>query len=81
MDMSTVITKNPAKRSLTPRDRCDRCGAQAVVQIGLIAGDLLFCKHHFEQKEPFLGDWVQVLADDRIALAVEERGAAALNQG
>ncbi|MCB0918077.1 MAG: hypothetical protein KDC39_05850 [Actinobacteria bacterium] len=33
---------------LTPDDRCDRCGAQAYVQVDLVkGGGLLFCVHHY----------------------------------
>lgn len=28
-------------------DRCDRCGAQALVQVNGISGSLLFCGHHY----------------------------------
>jgi len=32
---------------LTALDRCDRCGAQAYLRVGLAGGgDLLFCAHH-----------------------------------
>jgi hypothetical protein len=30
----------------TAADRCDRCGAQAKVLALLVAGPLLFCRHH-----------------------------------
>jgi hypothetical protein len=32
---------------LAVSDRCDSCGAQAYVQIKGIAGELLFCSHHY----------------------------------
>jgi hypothetical protein len=32
--------------SLTTADRCDSCGAQAYVRVGLASGELLFCAHH-----------------------------------
>lgn len=33
--------------TLTPADRCDRCGAQAYIRARLASGhDLLFCAHH-----------------------------------
>ncbi len=32
---------------LTAADRCDRCGAQAYLRVGLASGgELLFCAHH-----------------------------------
>ncbi len=33
--------------ALTAEDRCDRCGAQALVRVVLPYGELLFCGHHF----------------------------------
>ena len=30
-------------------DRCDKCGAQAYVQVKGSTGDLLFCGHHYEK--------------------------------
>ena len=37
---------------LSALDRCDRCGAQAFVQVELDAGaELLFCAHHAHQYE------------------------------
>jgi hypothetical protein len=30
-------------------DRCDKCGAQAYVQIKGSTGDLLFCGHHYDK--------------------------------
>lgn len=42
--MTTTIS---ADATLTPADRCDRCGAQAVVRVLLPSGgELLFCRHH-----------------------------------
>lgn len=41
--MTTLTTSGP----LTAADRCDRCGAQAYVQVVLTSGgELLFCGHH-----------------------------------
>ena len=41
--MSTMTHPAP----LAASDRCDRCGAQAYVQVVLTSGgDLLFCGHH-----------------------------------
>ena len=30
-------------------DRCDKCGAQAYVQVKGSTGDLMFCGHHYEK--------------------------------
>ena len=55
-------TVTPAAPTLTAADRCDRCGAQAVVRVGLSSGDLLFCGHHAKAYEVRLRekavDWV-----------------------
>lgn len=41
--MSTLTKPSPLMAS----DRCDRCGAQAYVQVVLTSGgELLFCGHH-----------------------------------
>ena len=38
--------------TITAKDRCDKCGAQAYFMPILDSGDLLFCRHHFmENKE------------------------------
>lgn len=53
--MTTVApTALPAPASVAPLtalDRCDRCGAQAYVEVASSATglDLLFCTHHFEK--------------------------------
>lgn len=33
-------------KTVNHADRCDKCGAQAFVQVTFKSGDLLFCKHH-----------------------------------
>ena len=37
--------------SLTGQDRCDSCGAQAYVCVKGIAGELMFCGHHFNKAD------------------------------
>lgn len=34
---------------LGPQDRCDRCGAEALVQVIGLNGDILFCGHHYNK--------------------------------
>jgi Zn ribbon nucleic-acid-binding protein len=42
-----VTTALAAGRALSAGDRCDRCGAQAYIQVVLESGlELLFCAHH-----------------------------------
>lgn len=42
--MSTTTMEHAA---LVAEDRCDRCGAQALVRVVLPSGELLFCRHHY----------------------------------
>lgn len=46
---------------LTVADRCDACGAQAYVRVGLATGELLFCLHHANENkaklEPIATSW------------------------
>lgn len=49
--MSTT-TIEPA--ALTQSDRCDRCGAQALIRVVLPYGELLFCGHHYSKHAPTL---------------------------
>lgn len=37
------------KVELTAEDRCDRCGARAMVRATLKTGDLYFCGHHAKE--------------------------------
>lgn len=34
---------------LSPKDRCDQCGAEALVQVTGLSGDLMFCGHHYNK--------------------------------
>ena len=34
---------------LSPLNRCDRCNAEALVQVTGLNGDLLFCGHHYNK--------------------------------
>ena len=35
--------------ALSPLDRCDRCNAEALVQVTGLIGDLMFCGHHYNK--------------------------------
>lgn len=64
---------------LTGHDRCDRCGAQAYVKIGLLDGELMFCGHHYTVHAEALAS-VAVTVDDQrdlLAAAEKSRGPAA----
>lgn len=34
---------------LSPHDRCDRCGSEALVSVTGLAGGLTFCGHHYNK--------------------------------
>ena len=49
----------------TALDRCDRCGAQAYVQVELVEGaELLFCGHHARQYEVKLREVAIAIHDE-----------------
>ena len=49
--MSNIVKDHPSVKEkewkLTLQDRCDRCSAQALVQVTGLNGALLFCGHHW----------------------------------
>lgn len=45
---ATVETPNTI---IQPLDRCDRCIQKAVYMVVFNAGDLYFCRHHFQEHE------------------------------
>lgn len=51
--MTNVVQEHPSVNTkeyvLKAVDRCDRCGAQAYVQVKGSTGDLLFCGHHYDK--------------------------------
>ena len=52
--------------TLTAADRCDRCGAAAVVRAVLpTGGDLLFCGHHAREHSTRLEELAAVIHDSR----------------
>jgi hypothetical protein len=44
-----TMTINKVEWQLSVSDRCDKCGAQAYVQVTGVSGDLMFCGHHYEK--------------------------------
>ena len=52
--------------SLTAADRCDRCGAAALVRVVLgSGGELLFCGHHANEHSARLEQLAAVVHDER----------------
>ncbi len=50
---------------LNATDRCDRCYAQAYVWVNGIAGELLFCGHHYKENEESLKSYAIEIVDER----------------
>lgn len=48
-DHPSAINVDKKEWQLNATDRCDRCAAQAYVQVKGSTGDLLFCGHHYEK--------------------------------
>lgn len=59
-------------------DRCDRCGAQAWVRVGIGNNDLLFCSHHFADAEAKITPLAAYIHDERTTLREGETKAATL---
>lgn len=47
MDIMTDNLVQPKEWVLSPLTRCDSCNAEALVQVTGLAGELLFCGHHY----------------------------------
>ena len=48
--MTNILAKEEVQEWLLgPLDRCDRCNAEALVKVTGLAGELLFCGHHYNK--------------------------------
>ena len=60
-DELTVEDELPTAAPLSGLDRCDSCGAQAYIRVGLGDGELLSCAHHGREVraklEPIASFW------------------------
>ena len=78
MDINTAIKENPnapLTRTLTVHDRCDSCGAQALVRFEVFGSVLDFCGHHASKNASALEvQGAGITHDDREVLLVEESG-------
>lgn len=45
-------------------DRCDRCKSQAFFWVNGVAGDLLFCRHHFLKYEDAIRSYAFEIIDE-----------------
>lgn len=61
-----MLTKQDSKTYvLKTADRCDSCGAQALVWVNGVNGDLLFCGHHFSKYEDKIREYAFEVIDER----------------
>ncbi len=76
--MTTTETKEV--RQLDANDRCDQCASQAYVSVSGIAGELMFCGHHYKkiEKDPVAFEKLQAFAyvinDERHNLSDKRAG-------
>lgn len=61
------------EKSMDATMRCDRCGAQAYVEVALKSGTLLFCAHHMREHEGKMPEYAMI-ADHRPHLQAQEAG-------
>lgn len=47
--LEEVVKENKKEWVLSPKDRCDSCNAEALVNVKGVSGDLLFCGHHYNK--------------------------------
>lgn len=52
--MTSVTSEQPVSETnkewvLGPLNRCDSCGAEALVNVKGVSGELLFCGHHYNK--------------------------------
>ncbi len=63
--MPDIATTPPISMPLTAADRCDRCSAAAKVRAVLPkGGELLFCRHHFNEHEARLVELSAIVTED-----------------
>lgn len=60
---------------LTNLDRCDACGAQALVRVRGVSGELLFCGHHYTKNEAALIEFAYEILDEREKINPKPMGA------
>jgi hypothetical protein len=63
--MMTEETEKVKSYVLGPKDRCDSCSAEALVWTNGVAGELLFCGHHYAKHEEKLKDYAFEIIDER----------------
>jgi hypothetical protein len=80
MNMMAEKTEEVVEQSyvLGPQDRCDSCSAEALIWVNGVAGELLFCGHHYNKHEEKLKDYAFEIIDERSKL-VQNRAIGSEN--
>jgi len=67
MNMMAEKTEQAVEKEyvLGPINRCDACSAEALVLVKGVAGELLFCGHHYAKHEEALKDFAYEITDER----------------
>jgi hypothetical protein len=65
MTMETTQEEVTREYILGPKDRCDQCGAEALVIVKLVTGQLIFCGHHYKNNESALEKFAYEIIDER----------------
>ena len=65
MNMMAEKTEEVKSYVLGPQDRCDSCSAEALVWVNGVAGELMFCGHHYAKHEEKLKDYAFEIVDER----------------
>lgn len=74
--METTMVEETTAYVLNAKDRCDRCNAQALVWVNLLAGDLMFCGHHYAKNEEALKPYVIEVVDERSKINARSESSA-----
>jgi hypothetical protein len=61
--MTDTLVENVKQLKIS--DRCDRCNAQAFVLVKMVAGELMFCGHHYAKHQTTLDKMAFEIIDER----------------
>lgn len=66
MNMMAEKTEETKKEYvLGPSTRCDSCSAEALVWVKGVAGELMFCSHHYNKHSDALKEFAYEIVDER----------------
>jgi hypothetical protein len=74
-DAMSVMTEEKTD-VLKATDRCDRCQSQAYFWVNGVAGDLLFCRHHFFKYEEKLREYAFEVVDETYKINEKSESSA-----